>query len=239
MRRRRELRAEEARIQSERETLTRTRTRAESYALIAAAVVGAVSLAVSAWGTYWTAQVAEDQLAQSKEQDAEKKKDQASKVIFWVEGGSGIFPGIGTRLVITNQSQYPLTLLTVGFRITEQRDERTEWSSVARVATGGVPPCSELRVEADDLLHTNGKPVGDGPAALGVLSLGFVDSKGEAWWRDESGRLEADGDFVQGQSTETTFEVNGKARKRKGLDPSQPAITFGEFKPMGGCGSDT
>lgn len=109
--RRRELQAEEARIRSERETLTRTRTRAESYALIAAAVVGAVSLAVSAWGTYWTAQVAEDQLAQSKEQDADKKKDQASRAIFWVEG-AGVFPGIGTRLVITNQSQYPLTLLT-------------------------------------------------------------------------------------------------------------------------------
>ncbi|CAL9329124.1 hypothetical protein SUDANB96_00037 [Streptomyces sp. enrichment culture] len=238
VRRRRELRAEEARIQSERETLTRTRTRAESCALIAAAVVGAVSLAVSAWGTYWTAQVAEDQLAQSKEQDADEKKDQASKVVFWVEGGNGIFPGIGTRLVITNQSPYPLTLLTVGLRITEQRDERTEWSSVARVARGGVPPCSELRVEAGDLRHTNGTPVGDGPAALGVLSLGFVDSKGEAWWRDESGRLQAARDFVQGQSTETAFEVNGKARNLKDLDPSQPAITFGEFKPMEGCGSD-
>lgn len=101
-----------------------------------------------------------------------------------------------------------------------------------------MPPCSELRVEVGDLHHTNGKPVGDGPAALAVLSFGFVDSKGEAWWRDEAGRLEADGDFVQGQSTETAFEVNGKAGKLKGLYPSQPAITFGEFKPMEGCGSD-
>ncbi|WP_327745149.1 hypothetical protein OHO28_38745 [Streptomyces europaeiscabiei] len=203
-----------------------------------AAVVGAVSLAVSAWGTYWAAQVAEDQLAQSKAQDADKRKDQASKVNFWVEGGGGVFPGIGTRLVITNQSQYPLTLLTVGLRITEQRDERTEWSSVAKTYTGGVPPCSELRVEVGNLRHTNGKPVGDGPALLGVLSLGFVDSKGEFWWRDESGRLDAAEDFIQGQSTETTFEVNGKARKLKGLDPSQPAITFGKFKPMEGCDSD-
>ncbi|WP_406717924.1 hypothetical protein OHA53_19850 [Streptomyces althioticus] len=238
MRRRRELRAEEARIQSERESLTRTRTRAESYALIAAAVVGAVSLAVSAWGTYWTAQVAEDQLAQSQEQDADRKKDQASKVIFWVEGGGGIFPGIGTRLVISNQSQYPLTLLTVGLRVTEQRDEQTEWSSVTKASTGGVPPCSELQLEVGDLRHTNGEPVGDGAAALAVLSLGFVDSKGEAWWRDESGRLEAAENFVQGQSTKATFEVNGKARKLKVLDSSQPAITFGKFQPSEGCGTD-
>lgn len=65
------------------------------HTAVLAAVVAAVSLAVSAWGTWKSAQVADDQLTQSRAQHEAAERAQASLVSFWPEGD---------KLVIANRS---------------------------------------------------------------------------------------------------------------------------------------
>jgi hypothetical protein len=188
--RRNELRAEETRLQEERQNLGRARTRAETWALTAAAVVGAFSLAITAWGTYWSAQVAEDQLEQSKEQDEDKKKDQASKVTYWLEDHkSDDAKQLGAsrnRLVIVNRSMDPVNQVGFLYRVYEG-EVRSSVPIFRPAAAGGtwiptVPPCSKIIVESTSLLHEDGSPVAH-VAVLDVTEMTFSDTKGEVWHR--------------------------------------------------------
>ncbi|WP_189111827.1 hypothetical protein [Streptomyces camponoticapitis] len=182
-RRRNELRAEDARIQAERQTLGRTRTRAESWALIVAALVGAASLSVTAWGTYWTAQVAGDQLAQSKEQNEDKARVQASKVTFWLERPKG---ESRDELVIVNRSLDPVNQLVVNIHI---RDDATLMLLPPNTFSM-LPPCSEIRIAASD------PRLDFGESKDLRVSMEFIDSAGMRWHRDSRGVLQADPGFL-------------------------------------------
>jgi hypothetical protein len=220
-RRRSELRAEDARLQAEgdrlegeRQNLGRTRTRAEAWALIAAAFVGAASLSVTAWGTYWSAQVAEDQLAQSKERDEDKRADQASKVTFWKERAQA---SAGDTLVIANRSLDPVSYVRVHVTVRQGKRE----SAVVEVAAAGsssmLPPCSAIRVTSDGLLRSTGKPVG-GVATVEVNAFEFYDSTGNSWHRFNEGVLKAGGSGWPESDT--------------------PPIVAAPTSPLKECGSD-
>ncbi|MFF3489589.1 hypothetical protein ACFYXC_41165 [Streptomyces sp. NPDC002701] len=172
------MRAKDARIQAEQQTLERTRTRAESWALIVAALVGAASLSVTAWGTYWTAQVAEDQLTQSKEHNEDKARAQASKVTFWLERPKG---ESRDELVIVNRSLDPVNQLVL--------DIRSGSTAIINLnvlnAFSVFPPCSEIRLATADLV-----PNFDEPQHLRV-TVQFIDSAGMQWERDSLGVLQA------------------------------------------------
>ncbi|MEU9576266.1 hypothetical protein [Streptomyces chilikensis] len=181
------LQAEGARLESERRNLGRTRTRAESWALIVAALAGAAGLSVTAWGTYWAAQVAEDQLAQSKEQDEDKQKDQASKVTFWKERMKA---GDGDTLVIANRSLDPVSYVRVHVTVRYWKGEDLTASVVAAGSSSALPPCSALRVTSAGLMRSFGKRA-VGSAAVDVNAFEFYDSKGKVWQRTDDGVLRA------------------------------------------------
>ncbi|WP_328736549.1 hypothetical protein [Streptomyces bobili] len=58
-------------------------------------MVAAASLAISAWGTWKSAQVADDQLSQSKDARDDDLRQQVSRITYWPEDG---------KVVIANRS---------------------------------------------------------------------------------------------------------------------------------------
>jgi hypothetical protein len=195
----------------------RRRSRVETWALTIAAAVGAVSLGFTAWSTYMSVQVNKDQLKQSKEQDDDKEKEQASRVTFWTEEPPPRNPQRevawwGNRLVIVNRSLDPVLSVGVYYSLYENgaskqvfgegwgRDGKWvgKWNSDSYtlgnlVGRGGawidtLPPCSKVTIPAEGLLRHDGKPVGD-QAALEIHELAFSDVRGKSWARDERGLL--------------------------------------------------
>lgn len=55
------------------------------HTAVLAAIVAAVGLGFTAWGTAKSAQVADDQLAQSRDAQQQEEKAQASAVTMWEE----------------------------------------------------------------------------------------------------------------------------------------------------------
>ncbi|MGW6584443.1 hypothetical protein [Streptomyces globisporus] len=143
------------------------------HTAVLAAAVAAASLAVTGWGTYKSAQVADDQLSQSREQDEAEGRAQAVKVTVWTE------PGV---IVIANRSLDPVHAYlhaTVG----------PESALLAILPAGIVPPCRRVDI-----------PVGTAPKKvlnaeiradmkLTPERFTFVDAAGTMWERQGWGEL--------------------------------------------------
>ncbi|MCA2201156.1 hypothetical protein [Streptomyces sp. SMS_SU21] len=139
-----------------------------------AAVVAAVSLAVTAWGTYKAAQVADAQLTQSQESSEAETRSQASQVSMWSEGR---YTDENRILVVSNRSADPI----YAFLIVDVP------GSDKFMLVGDVPPCTRVDIS---------KAAMELPAKrLGLLgnyaySLGFYDAEGRLWLRPVIGELE-------------------------------------------------
>ncbi|MCX4481903.1 hypothetical protein OOK44_36620 [Streptomyces cellulosae] len=138
-----------------------------------AAVVAAGGLGVTAYGTFVSARVAEDQLNQSKVQNEERTMRQASRVNMW---------GEGKYEVIANRSLDPAYAWVI------MRDGSREYPVVA----GTLPPCTRVSIATSNLEeaiidfvpkpHAKARRHSMSPAALW-----FVDTDGRAWRRDYQG----------------------------------------------------
>ncbi|KES03718.1 hypothetical protein BU52_28785 [Streptomyces toyocaensis] len=248
--RRNELRAEAARLHEERQNLGSARTRAETWALTAAAVVGAISLSVTAWGTYWTARVAEDQLQQSKEQDEDKAKAQAARVTYWLEQPTSEDPrkvrGSGNRLVIVNRSLDPVTNVSFIYEVHEPVPHGSP-DTAGLMAWGfssisTFPPCSKTIVRSVDLSLTDGKPVPT-KAWLQIAEMVFVDAQGRGWHRGNEGsqlvKDEAGGFLADVDALSRRLELDRGGLKWTRLKPvDQPVIenSAAWAKPLEECG---
>ncbi|MER5473600.1 hypothetical protein [Streptomyces sp. NPDC002685] len=137
------------------------------HTAVLAAVVAAVSLAISAWGTWKAAQVSDDQLAQSQAQSLEENRAQASLISFWHthEGG----------LVVANRSFDPASALVSG-----EGARAVKWIGV-------IPPCSRVSMPQDltDTLF-DPWPSGEPKAAT---RLNIIDANGFFWQRNDFGYL--------------------------------------------------
>ncbi|MFD5452224.1 hypothetical protein [Streptomyces sp. NPDC127100] len=145
------------------------------HAAVLAALVAAGSLAVTAWGTWKSAQVADDQLAQSREAAEDRIRQQAAKVTFWEDTKNVVItnrsmdPVYAYLYVDVDRWRRPLPLLRVGF----------------------VPPCQRLTVPADEvqehLSTIRGRFTGK---FVHVDSLYMLDSDSYFWRRMRGGQLE-------------------------------------------------
>ncbi|MET8566023.1 hypothetical protein ABZV75_37725 [Streptomyces flaveolus] len=139
------------------------------HTAVLAAVVAAASLAITAWGTYKAAQVADDQLAQSRENNENDERAQASRISMWTEGNQP------TRIVLANRSLDP-AWASIYF------DDPTLPMGLSQPA-GVLPPCSRLDVPVAKLYVDPENILGSG------LRLAFVDANGRAWTRAAGGGL--------------------------------------------------
>jgi hypothetical protein len=140
-----------------------------------AAVVAAASLAVTAWGTYKSAQVADDQLSQSREDSQKERRSQAARLTGWID----------TRyLVVANRSLDPV-LVTMYLSSEQQR--AADPKAVVYLYVGNLPPCTAARIPHALISSSASKRYsGKGWAVQG---LHFRTSDGTSWMRVPTGEL--------------------------------------------------
>ncbi|MGW4086961.1 hypothetical protein ACWEGS_28415 [Streptomyces sp. NPDC004822] len=163
-----------------------------------AALVAAAGLGVTAWGTLVSADVAEDQLAQSKVQKEERDRRQASRINWWEEQTER---DAGDRSVfIANRSLDPAYVwLWVEIQAYQGANRGPFPQQVKFTATWGtVPPCTLLSIpDADTRMALMGitpvltedmKFVDPDPKHYFARfeSFGFTDTQGQTWRRSDS-----------------------------------------------------
>lgn len=141
-----------------------------------AAVVAAASLAITAWGTYKGAQVADDQLSQSREQNERERRGQAERVTMWLDP---------TDVVVSNRSWDPVWVSTY-FSDKEHRNDGS--NKVVYVFWGVVPPCTATRAPID-LVYSKASSQAPEATEWRVEGLHFRTAEGQMWTRTRTGLL--------------------------------------------------
>ncbi|MEU9072108.1 hypothetical protein AB0D60_35140 [Streptomyces sp. NPDC048306] len=137
------------------------------HTTVFAALVAGIGLGVTAWGTLVSAQVAHDQLAQSKEQRTEESKRQASRITSWREPDATI---------VANRSLDPADVYLDIEAITDDNATSTTF-------LGTVPPCVRVRIPSSALEAHMDVDEPDNYEAAWVTSLGIIDTYGQIWKR--------------------------------------------------------
>ncbi|MEV8204326.1 hypothetical protein ACWD9X_23425 [Streptomyces sp. NPDC005075] len=150
------------------------------HTTVFAALIAAVGLGVTAWGTLMSARVAEDQLEQSKEQRSERSMSQASRITAWVEEDN---------TVVANRSLDPADVYLQAWAVrSNKQDVLGSDPSRDLVYVGTVPPCLRLSIPGD-LLRSTLNNMGyiqldpKNPGPIFVSSIMIVDANGQVWER--------------------------------------------------------
>ncbi|MFF0698456.1 hypothetical protein ACFYU4_38200 [Streptomyces tendae] len=137
------------------------------HTTVFAALVAGAGLGVTAFGTLVSAEVANDQLAQSKEQRTEESMRQASRITSWREPGA---------TVIANRSLDPADVYV-------DIEAINDGDGTSTTFLGTVPPCVRVRIPSSVLNARMHVDEGNIHAAAWVASLGIIDTYGQIWKR--------------------------------------------------------
>ncbi|MGW3818065.1 hypothetical protein [Streptomyces sp. NPDC005046] len=153
------------------------------HTAVLAAVVAAASLAISAWGTWKSAQVADDQLAQSSQQRDEETRLQASRITVWAEKNT---------LVISNRSPD-----AAGGWANVVYLEQDPGHGVTKDWIGMLPPCKRIEIPMSEFDARPYDKDGDGNVRHRVVTgLTIRDATGHMWVRLSRGTLSRLGSAV-------------------------------------------
>lgn len=141
------------------------------HTTVLAAIVAAAGLAVTAWGTLKAAQVADDQLAQSKEQQEDRNRRQVALIAFWGEGDND------SVVVVVNRSLDPASawLKAAPAGPTDPKGAGVFYP------LGVLPPCQRMEFRYEQITVA-------GPA-WPVKALVITDAHGNGWERRADGTL--------------------------------------------------
>ncbi|MET9870537.1 hypothetical protein ABZZ16_31125 [Streptomyces sp. NPDC006386] len=169
-------------------------------------------LVFSAITTLYGAKVAQDQLAQSRDDSDQKKREQASRISYWKDMDN-------SRLHVMNRSPDPIQDVVVEFRVGVLPRTAPVPPEATRVqflvALGSLPPCSEVLFERKNFRWTakhDDSELASAPHAPltaddrdapgfrkmtndGLLSFSmvkFIDRDGAEWVRRSGGELESE-----------------------------------------------
>ncbi|MFE7278534.1 hypothetical protein [Streptomyces sp. NPDC057623] len=150
------------------------------HTAVLAAVVAAASLAVSAWGTYKTAQVADDQLAQSRDSEEAATRHQVSQITLWPQTIEG-----QRRYVIANRSLDAAYL----YLHVESGPAGNEADHPVRL--GAAPPCTRIELSVRTVHLAVHDPDRERPSAASFRFRGLIvrDAGGRIWNRENTGDL--------------------------------------------------
>ncbi|MGW0163620.1 hypothetical protein ACWDWT_00295 [Streptomyces sp. NPDC003343] len=149
-------------------------------------------------GTIWSARVSADQLAQSREQQEDKRREQAARVSYWVDVG----PKDEGRFHVMNRSPDPVSNLQIVFLVYADPPGPVAF----QVFLPSLTPCSALTIEGKSLKYlkyekgdedengywpplspeaADGMHLEDYPDSVGFLKarIGFQDRNGVYWAR--------------------------------------------------------
>jgi hypothetical protein len=170
-------------------------------ALAAIAAVG--GLWAQAVATYWSQQIAKDQLSQSRDEEARQVRSQAAKVTYWGGGGSAFeWGGTGTltsagdgstALHVLNRSPDPVPYVDIAIEITGKNIQNDIQSEIWIISLRSLPPCTHIEYQDSNLTLGFIQADGEEPSTLANLegiweptSMHFTDTKGVEWLRTES-----------------------------------------------------
>ncbi|MFD0142813.1 MULTISPECIES: hypothetical protein [unclassified Streptomyces] len=147
------------------------------HTAVLAALIAALGLGVTAWGTVKAAEIANDQLAQSREQQEEDARKVASSVTFWPERGG---------LVITNRGLDPVeATVRLNFPLNKL---------YMRLPVGAIPPCSRLDIPNVTISRTSERVIRRTSDAIWepfvVDALIVQAPSGKPWIREEGKEME-------------------------------------------------
>ncbi|MGW1544435.1 hypothetical protein ACWCPM_30110 [Streptomyces sp. NPDC002309] len=139
--------------------------------------MAAASLAITAWGTFKAAQVANDQLAQSKEDSEMEELSPASRVTMW---------GDGRSTVVANRTLDPVW---VSLFLDNERQREMNAGRATYIFFGVVPPCTAVQVP-NKLVHGAASSFDPVPDRDWVFQgMHFLTMDGRPWVRYSTGRL--------------------------------------------------
>ncbi|MGX1886832.1 hypothetical protein [Streptomyces sp. NPDC055287] len=184
------------------------------WTAVVTAVVAAGGLVFTGVVTYWNVRTAEDQLAQSREDQEKAVQKQASLVMSWMEQRPG-----GLVRVLVNRSPEPIFSVQLDYEwidpkatarlakarphgdslsdIANERSLRGAWEKLYREnSTSLEPTYTQVSLE-EAFLVTKARYVGQLPPCSRVevkppvydVDLRFVDSQGTHWLRTSEGAL--------------------------------------------------
>ncbi|MFB7371960.1 hypothetical protein ACFC0D_19190 [Streptomyces sp. NPDC056222] len=150
------------------------------HTAVLAALIAALGLGVTAWGTVKAAEIANDQLAQSREQQEEDARKVASSVTFWPERGG---------LVITNRGLDPVEgTVRLNFPLSAENE------LYMRLPVGAIPPCSRLDIPEVTISRTSERVIRRTSGAIWepfvVDALIVQAPSGKPWIREEGKEIE-------------------------------------------------
>ncbi|MFD5856053.1 hypothetical protein [Streptomyces chartreusis] len=160
------------------------------HTAVLAALVAAVGLALSAWGTLKSAQIANDQLAQSRDAKAAEDRAQAERVTRWRESD---------WFVVANRSNDPVSVY-LWFYFGGEAPNFDDLGDKNGVYFQ-MPPCQSAKVHIaalDQYLRSGSNAYSFDPDDSGVEeagdviwyeSMNIVDAHGHMWERLRDGRL--------------------------------------------------
>ncbi|MER7377232.1 hypothetical protein [Streptomyces lanatus] len=113
------------------------------HTAVVAAVVAAGGLAVTAWGTMKSAQVADDQLAQSEAQKDDAARKLTSRVTMWEERQSG-WNGPPHRIVANRNVEPVYVFYKISAAELHRSGTGDRWvhPHMGMVPLGTIPPCT-------------------------------------------------------------------------------------------------
>ncbi|MFF8939147.1 hypothetical protein ACF08O_31390 [Streptomyces paradoxus] len=134
--------------------------------------------------TYYSAEVAQEQLEQSKEGDEEKERNQAARVTYWEEG-SWLWGGKALHLL--NRSSDPVSAVAVLIRI-RFKDQVDQRYHLVKLDEHVLPPCSEVVHRTGELSVSIPDASGSKMAQVSetrwrVDNVEFTDRAGKRWSR--------------------------------------------------------
>ncbi|GGT43930.1 hypothetical protein [Streptomyces chromofuscus] len=140
------------------------------HTTVLAAAVAAAGLAVTAWGTLKSAQVADAQLDQAREQQEDRDRRQVALISFWGEGEND------SVVVVVNRSLDPASAW-----IRAVPPDSSNPKDGGFYPLGILPPCQRMEFPLEKLFT-------GGPAYL-VEALLISDANGKGWMRRVDGTL--------------------------------------------------
>ncbi|MGW1243114.1 hypothetical protein [Streptomyces bobili] len=146
------------------------------HTTVVAAVVAAAGLAVTAWGTVKSSQVADDQLDQSREQQFAEDRQQASLVNVWTDKG---------KTIIANRSLDP-----AGVWLSATGANAPEWGSPYEWL-GRIPPCQRVELPSsliEYLVRREDRATAP-DVHDAVTSIVIEDINGNSWKRTVKGKF--------------------------------------------------
>ncbi|MFE5242381.1 MULTISPECIES: hypothetical protein [unclassified Streptomyces] len=141
------------------------------HTAVAAAVIAALGLWLTAWSSWKSAQVADDQLNQSAAEQQEEARSQVSKIVVCIEGD---------KIVVVNRSLDPATAW-LGLN----KDD------YAGIRMGTLPPCTRLELPRDvSRIDEEFVQAPDGKLSAAYISdITITDAAGRTWRRYPDGAL--------------------------------------------------